>query len=71
MQIGDLVRIRKAWKDTYEGYEDTVGLVVKIDNGYMEDRPVGFRRIIILHGDVKGQAYSVFAEEVLEVVCSK
>ena len=68
MQVGDLVRIKFAFTSLYEGYEDTVGLVVKIDNGYMEDRPVGFRRIIILHGDIKGQMYSVFAEEVLEVV---
>ena len=71
MRVGDLVRIKRAWKDTYEDYEDTIGLVVDIDNGYMEDRHVGFRRIIILHGDIRGQIYSVFAEEVLEVVCSK
>ena len=71
MQVGDLVRIKKAWRGIYEDYEDTIGLVVDLDNGYMEDRPVGFRRIIILHGDIQGQIYSVFAEEVLEVVCSK
>ena len=55
----------------YEGYEDTVGLVVYTDCGYGGERPVGFRRIRILHGDIRGQIYSVFAEEVLEVVCSK
>ena len=68
MQVGDLVRIKKAWRGIYEDHEDTIGLVVDLDNGYMEDRPVGFRRIIILHGDIQGQVYSVFAEEVLEVV---
>ena len=71
MQLGDLVRIKKAWRSIYEDYEDTVGLVVNLDNGYMEDRPMGFRRITILHGDIQGQIYSVFAEEVLEVVCTK
>jgi len=71
MQVGDLVRIKKAWIDMYEGYEDTVGLVVYADSGYGGERPVGFRRIRILHGDMNGQIYSVFAEEVLEVVCSK
>lgn len=68
MQVGDLVRIKKAWVSMYKGYEDTIGLVVDLDNGYMKDRPVGFRRIIILHGDMNGQIYSVFAEEVLELV---
>ena len=68
MQVGDLVRIKKAWRGIYEDHEDTIGLVVDLDNGYMEDRPVGFRRITILHGDIQGQIYSVFAEEVLEVV---
>ena len=71
MQVGDLVRIRKAWKSMYEGYEDTVGLVVYADSGYSGERPYGFRRIRILHGDIRGQIYTVFAEEVLEVVCSK
>ena len=68
MQVGDLVRIKKAWRGIYEGYEDTVGLVVYTDSGYGGERPVGFRRIRILHGDINGQIYSVFAEEVLEVV---
>ena len=68
MQVGDLVRIKKAWKDTYEGYEDIVALVVYVG---IQDRPVGFRRIRIMHGNIQGQVYSVFAEEVLEVVCSK
>ena len=27
MQVGDLVKIKKAWRSYYEGYEDTVGLV--------------------------------------------
>ena len=71
MQIGDLVRIKKSWKGMYEDYEDTVGLVVYADSGYGGERPKGFRRIRILHGDIRGQVYSVFAEEVLEVVCSK
>ena len=68
MQVGDLVRIKKAWRSTYKDYEDTVGLVVYADCGYGGERPVGFRRIRILHGDINGQIYSVFAEEVLEVV---
>ena len=68
MQVGDLVRIKKNWKSIYEDYEDTVGLVVYADCGYGGERPKGFRRIRILHGDIKGQIYSVFAEEVLEVV---
>lgn len=68
MQVGDLVRIKKAWISIYEGYEDTVGLVVYVDVGYSRERPKGFRRIRILHGDMNGQIYSVFAEEVLEVV---
>ena len=71
MRVGDLVRIKKTWISVYEGYEDTVGLVVDTDSGYGGERPVGFRRIRILHGDIRGQIYSVFAEEVLEVVCSK
>ncbi len=71
MQVGDLVRIKKAWKWTYKGYEDIVGLVVYADSGYGGERPKGFRRIRILHGDMNGQIYSVFAEEVLEIVCSK
>ena len=71
MQVGDLVRIRKAWKSMYEGYDDTIGLIVSIDDGYVGERPVGFRRVRITHGDIRGQVYSVFAEEVLEVVCSK
>jgi len=65
MQIGDIVRIKKAWKSVYKGYEDTVGLVVYADCGY-EGR--GFRRIRIMHGDIRGQIYSVFAEDVLELV---
>mgnify|MGYP001357818064 CR=1 FL=1 len=68
MRIGDLVRIKKIWRNIYKDYEDTVGLVVYADSGYVTERPVGFRRIRILHGDIKGQIYSVFAEEVLEVV---
>ena len=68
MRVGDLVRIKKAWRSVYEGYEDTVGLVVYADSGYGGERLVGFRRIRILHGDIRGQTYSVFAEEVLEVV---
>ena len=68
MQVGDLVRIKKIWRNIYPDYEDTVGLVVYSDSGYVTERPVGFRRIRILHGDIKGQIYSVFAEEVLEVV---
>ena len=68
MQVGDLVRIKKAWRSMYKGYEDTVGLVVNADCGSGGERPVGFRRIRILHGDINGQIYSVFAEEVLEVV---
>ena len=71
MQVGDLVRIKKAWKDLYKGYEDTMGLVVSIDAGYVGERAMGFRRIRITHGDIRGQVYSVFAEDVLEVVCSK
>ena len=71
MQVGDLVRIKKAWRSIYELYEDVVGLVVYVDSGYGGERPVGFRRIRILHGDMNGQIYSVFAEEILEVVCSK
>ena len=70
MQVGDLVRIKKAWRSIYEGYEDTVGLVVTCFS-YGRERPVGFRRIRILHNDIRGQIYSVFAEDVLEVVCSK
>ena len=62
------MRIKRAWKDTYEGYEDIVALVVHVG---IQDRPVGFRRIRITHGEIQGQVYSVFAEEVLEVVCSK
>jgi len=68
MQVGDLVRIKKAWKSIYKGYEDTVGLVVYADSGYGGERSKGFRRIRILHGDIRGQIYSVFAEDVLEVV---
>ena len=68
MQVGDIVRIKKAWKSMYEGYEDTVGLVVYADCGYGGERSKGFRRIRILHGDIRGQVYSVFAEDVLEVV---
>ena len=68
MRVGDLVRIKKAWRSMYEGYEDTVGLVVYTDVGYSRERHKGFRRIRILHGDMNGQIYSVFAEEVLEVV---
>ena len=68
MRVGDLVRIKKNWKSIYEDYEDTVGLVVYADCGYGGERPVGFRRIRIFHGDIRGQVYSVFAEEVLEVV---
>ena len=68
MQVGDLVRIKKAWVSMYEGYEDVVGLVVYADSGYGGERPMGFRRIRIMHGDINGQTYSVFAEEVLEVV---
>ena len=68
MQVGDLVRIKKAWKSIYKGYEDTVGLVVYIDTGYARERPLGFRRIRITHGDIRGQVYSVFVEDVLEVV---
>ena len=71
MRVGDLVRIKRAWKDFYKGYEDTVGLVVSVDTGYAGERPKGFRRIRITHRDIRGQVYSVFAEEVLEVVCSK
>ena len=71
MQVGDLVRIKKAWVSMYEGYEEVVGLVVYADSGYGGERPMGFRRIRIMHGDINGQIYSVFAEEVLEVVCSK
>lgn len=68
MQVGDLVRIKKAWRGLYKGYEDVVGLVVDIDSGYVGERPVGFRRIRITHGDIRGQVYSVFVEDVLEVV---
>ena len=71
MKVGDLVRIKKAWRGLYKGYEDTVGLVVSVDTGYAGERPKGFRRIRITHGDIRGQVYSVFAEDVLEVVCSK
>ena len=67
MRVGDLVRIKKTWISVYEGYEDTVGLVVTCFS-YGRERPVGFRRIRILHSDIRGQIYSVFAEEVLEVV---
>ena len=28
MQVGDLVRIKKAWRSIYEDYEDVIGLVV-------------------------------------------
>ena len=68
MRIGDLVMIKRAWKDTYEGYEDMIALVVHVAK---QDRPTGFRRIRITHGEIQGQVYSVFAEEVLEVVCLK
>ena len=68
LKVGDLVRIKKAWKETYEGYENIVALVVWVAT---QDRPIGFRRIMITHGEIKGQVYSTFAEEVLEVVCSK
>ena len=68
MQVGDLVRIKKSWRHYYEGYEDTVGLVVYADSGYSGERPRGFRRIRIMHGDMNGQIYTVFAEDVLEVV---
>ena len=67
MQVGDLVRIKKAWISIYEDYEDTIGLVVSCFT-YGRERPVGFRRIRILHSDIRGQIYSVFAEEVLELV---
>ena len=40
---------------------------LNIREGFRE-RHKGFRRIRILHGDINGQIYSVFAEEVLEVV---
>ena len=69
MRVGDLVRIKEHWRNIYPDYEDTVGLVVYADSGYVRERPVGFRRIRIMHGDIKGQIYSVFAEEVLEVLC--
>ncbi len=69
MKVGDLVRIKKAWKSIYEGYENTLGLVVHADYGFAGERPVGFRRIKIIHGDMRGEIYSVFAEEVLELVC--
>lgn len=68
MKVGDLVRIKKVWRSVYEDYEDTVGLVVYLDTGYTGERSVGFRRIRIIHGEIQGQIYSVFAEEVLEVV---
>ena len=68
MQVGDLVRIKNAWRSMYEGYEEVVGLVVYADRGYGGERPMGFRRIRIMHGDINGQIYSVFAEEVFEVV---
>tara|TARA_Y100000592_G_scaffold86473_1_gene139824 strand:+ start:90 stop:302 length:213 start_codon:yes stop_codon:yes gene_type:complete len=68
MRVGDLVRIKKAWKKLYKGYEGMVALVVYTDDGYYRERPRGFRRIKLLHGDIDGQVYSVFAEEVLEVV---
>ena len=68
MQVGDIVRIKKAWKSIYDGYEDIVGLVVYADCGYGEERPARFRRIRIMHGEIRGQVYSVFPEEVLEVV---
>ena len=68
MKVGDLVRIKKVWRSVYEDYEDTVGLVVYLDTGYSGERSVGFRRIRIIHGEIQGQIYSVFAEEVLEVV---
>ena len=71
MQVGDLLRIQKVWRSMSDGYEDTVGLVVSIDTGYVGERPVGFRRIRITHGDIRGQIYSVFVEDVLEIVCSK
>ena len=71
MQVGDLVRIKKAWRGIYEDYEDTVGLITSIDDGYVGERPVGFRRVRITHGDIRGQVYTVFVEDVLEVVCSK
>ena len=71
MRVGDLVRIKKAWKRLYKGYEDMVALVVYADCGYGGERPVGFRRIRITHGDIRGQVYTVFVEDVLEVVCSK
>ena len=69
MRVGDIVRIKKSWRQYYEGYEDTVGLVVYTDSGYEGERPLGFRRIRIMHGDIRGQIYTVFAEDVLEVVC--
>ena len=72
MRVGDLVRIKKAWKRLYSGYEDVIALVVHVDSGYVgAERPVGFRRIRITHGEIEGQVYSVFEEEVLEVLCSK
>jgi hypothetical protein len=71
MQVGDIVRIKKAFKSIYEGYEDIVGLVVYADRGYGGERHLGFRRIRIMHGDIRGQVYSVFAEEVLEIVVCK
>ena len=68
MRVGDLVRIKKAWKKLYKGYEGMVALVVYTDDGYYRERTRGFRRIKLPHGDIDGQVYSVFAEEVLEVV---
>lgn len=69
MQVGDLVEIKKNWKSIYPiYYRNMVALVVGIDSGYVDERPVGFRRIRILHGDIDGQVYSVFAEDVLKVV---
>ncbi len=29
------------------------------DSGYVGERPKGFRRIRIMHGDIQGQVYSV------------
>ena len=71
MKIGDIVRISANWRDVYPPYYRTmVALVVYCDSGYANERPVGFRRIKLMHGEIKGQIYTVFAEDVLEVVCS-
>jgi len=67
MQVGDLVRIKRAFRSLYPSYAHLIGLVTDVD--VLWGRPKGSRRIRFMHGEVDGEVYSVFAEEVLVVIC--